>query len=284
VTHQVSKEAIAAAEAYERLHVPALFRQWAPLVCRAARLRPGQRVLDVACGTGVLAREAAGVSGNPELVTGLDPDPGMLDVAGRLAPGIRWREGVAEAIPYQDGSFDAVVSQFGLMFFRDRAAAAREMGRVLAAGGRLAVAVWESLERSQAYPEEVALLDRIAGPEAADALRAPFVLGDPGKLKALFEDAGAMSVEIDTRRGTARFPDVRTMVEADLRGWLPVMGVLLKEAQIERILAEAEHALARYVTPDGSVAFDAPAHIVTAGKPDTGPGASKSPHGPQPMR
>ncbi len=253
----------AAAEAYEGLHVPALFGQWAPRVLDAARLEPGQRLLDVACGTGVLAREAAARLGGTGFVAGVDPGPGMLAVAARLAPGVEWRAGMAESLPYPDAAFDAVVSQFGLMFFNDRRGALREMLRVLRPGGRLAVAVWDSLENSAAYPEEVELLERLAGRPAADALRAPFVLGDVAELGALFESAGVGSVAITTHTGTARFPSIRTMVEADLRGWLPVMGVVLEEELILQILDEAESALASYVTEDGQVEFDSPAHIVT---------------------
>jgi SAM-dependent methyltransferase len=257
---------IAAATAYEALHVPALFQQWAGRLLDTIEIRSGDRVLDVACGTGVLARAAATRVGPTGMVVGIDPSPGMLAVARRLAPALEWRQGAAESLPFADQSFDAVVSQFGLMFFADRRQALREMARVLAPGGQMAVAVWDALENSPAYPIEVALLERIAGPRAADALRAPFVLGDRRELAALFASAGIPSAVIATRVGTARFPSVRTMVEADLRGWLPVMGVVLEEAQIARILAAAERALRRYVTADGQMVFDAPAHIVTGSK------------------
>jgi SAM-dependent methyltransferase len=262
-----SEDEIAAASAYEALHVPALFQQWAARVVDTARVRAGDRVLDVACGTGILAREAASRVGRHGSVAGVDPNPGMLAVAERLAPGIEWREGAAEALPYEHSSFDAVVSQFGLMFFTDRGAALREMVRVLAAGGRIAVAVWDALEKSQAYPIEVALLEQIAGARAADALRAPFQLGDPTELVGLFQGAGVDSVNVTTHRGTARFPSVRTMVEADLRGWLPVMGVVLPEEQIQDILEESNRALSHYVTAEGTVEFESPAHIVSGAKP-----------------
>jgi hypothetical protein len=113
----------------------------------------------------------------------------------------------------------------------------------------------------------VELLQRLAGDAAADALRAPFVLGDTDALTALFEVSGVTAVGIQTEMGTARFPGIRTMVEADLRGWLPVMGVFLQDHQIRNILERAEPALADYVTRDGKVVFDAPAHIVTATRP-----------------
>lgn len=143
-----------------------------------------------------------------------------------------------ELLPFPDRSFDAVVSQFGMMFFTDGHEAIREMLRVLDGGDRLAVAVWDALENHPAYAEEVALLERIAGREAADALRAPFALGDAIQLAAAFEDAGVDDVSVTTLTGTARFPSIRSMVAADLRGWLPVQ-----------------------------VVFDSPAHIVSGGRP-----------------
>ncbi len=261
-----TKAAIEAANAYEALFVPALFRQWAPRVVAAAKIAPGERVLDVACGTGILAREAAATTGPRGSVAGLDPGPGMLAVAERLAPGIEWRRGTAESLPFPDDSFDAVVSQFGLMFFEDKRRALREMHRVLRPGGRLAVAVWDALDRISAYATEVELLDRIAGAPAADALRAPFVLGDREILEALFAEAGVAPVDVETRPGTARFPSIRTMVEADLRGWLPVLGIVLAEDVIARVLQEAEHVLVDHVTAHGLVEFDLPAHIVSATK------------------
>src|SRR5688500_17922473 len=118
-----SNPALTAADVYERLFVPAEFQEWAPRVIEAARVRQGQRVLDVACGTGVLAREAAGVAGSGGHVAGVDLDGGMLIVAARVAPWIDWREASAESLPFADASFDAVVSQFWLMFFPDRRAA-----------------------------------------------------------------------------------------------------------------------------------------------------------------
>jgi SAM-dependent methyltransferase len=258
---------IDAASAYEGMFVPALFGQWATKVADAAQIQPGQRVLDVACGTGILAREATLRTGANGHVAGIDPSPGMIAVAKQLAPAVEWREGVAESLPFPDQSFDAVVSQFGLMFFKDRRQALREMLRVLASGGRLAVAVWDSLDNIPAFSSEVALLEQTAGQPAADALRAPFVLGNRQELATLFAEAGVALTEITTHQGLAHFPSIRTLVEADLRGWLPVMGVVLTEDQISSILQKAEQALSAYATADGGVTFPVSAHLVTARKP-----------------
>jgi SAM-dependent methyltransferase len=258
---------IEAAQAYEALFVPAMFGQWAAKVADAAQIQPAQRVLDVGCGTGILAREIAARVGPAGRVAGIDPRAGMLAVAKQLAPSVEWREGVAESLPFPDRSFDAVVSQFALMFFTDRQRGLREMLRVLLPGGRLTVAVWDCLDNIPVYASEAALLERMAGRQAADAVRAPFVLGNRKDLAALFSAAGMAGVDIATHRGTAQFPSIRTMVEADLRGWLPAMGVILTEDAIGRILQDAEQALSSYATADGRAVFGLSAHLITAKKP-----------------
>jgi SAM-dependent methyltransferase len=267
MTEPVFQEQIDAAMAYDTIMVPAMMEDWAVKVADAVELRPGQRVLDVACGTGVVSRTAVARVGPTGAVTGLDANLGMLTVAARRAPAIAWTHGAAGELPFGTAAFDAVVSQFGLMFFPDRRRAIAEMLRVLVRGGRCAVAVWNSLETIPAYATEVELLERLAGTRAADALRAPFVLGDRDALAAHFRDAGAADVRVATDRATARFPSLRTLLEADLRGWLPVMGVPLPEDTIQAIVRQAERDMAAYVGPDGTLAFEQSAHIVTATAP-----------------
>lgn len=267
MTDRTLHEQIAKATSYQDQLVPALMEEWAPRVADAAGIRPGHRVLDVACGTGVLARAAASRAGPGGAVTGLDLDPGMLAVARRLSPTLRWQQGAAETLPFSDQSFEAVVSQFGLMFASDPAVALREMMRVLVPGGRLAVAVWASLADTPACAAEVTLVDRLAGAAAADVLRAPFVLGEAGRLADLCLAAGIPEATITLQQGRGIFPSIRSMVEVDLRDWLPVMGVVLEEDLVAAILREAEVALAPFVTDDGaSVAFASPALLVTASR------------------
>ncbi|HEX8695704.1 MAG TPA: methyltransferase domain-containing protein [Longimicrobium sp.] len=252
------------AEVYEELFVPALLRGWAVCVADAARIEPGRRVLDVACGTGVLAREAAARAGAAGRVVGLDQSEEMLAVARRVAPGIEWRRGAAEALPFEDGSFDAVVSQFGLMFFADRLAAIREMMRVLRPGGRLAVAVWDALENTEGYPELTALVARLFGDAAAAGLRAPFRLGDPRALASLFAEAGVPGAQVATLAGTARFPSLDAWLFTEVKGW--VLADEVSDAEFQRLRREAEKVLGRFAAGDGTVVLEAPAHVVTAAK------------------
>ena len=105
------------AEIYEAFFVPALFRQWGPVIAQAAAVVPNEHVLDVACGTGVLACAAAERVGAGGRVVGLDANPQMLAVARRRRAPVEWVEGRAEQLPFDDRSFDAVLSQFGFMFF-----------------------------------------------------------------------------------------------------------------------------------------------------------------------
>ena len=253
-----------AAEVYEEFFVPALFQAWSDRVADAIALRAGDRVLDVACGTGVLTRAVAARVGPSGAAIGLDVNEGMLVVARRKAPRLDWRSGRAEALPFDNESFDAVVSQFGLMFFEDRRAALAEMMRVLQHGGRLAVAVWDSLERTPGYATVTQLLQRLFGDRVADALRAPFALGDPGALRSLFSSAGIPSATVTTVKGTARFPSIKAWIYTDVKGW--TLADMIDDAQLARLLDEAEKALRPFLAADGTVAFEAPAHIVTATK------------------
>ena len=247
---------IEAAEVYEELFVPALFGWWAQEVSSTVALRPGDRVLDVACGTGVLARAAAELVGPQGEVVGLDPDEGMLAVAARHAPNIDWRVGAAESLPFDAGMFDAVVSQFGLMFFSDPLNALREARRVLRPSGRTVFAVWASLEETPAYAAFVRLLEQLFGRSVADGLRAPFAMGDRGTLSSLFRDAGFGSRRVVTRTGSARFSSLEEWIEADAKGWLQ-----LDESQNRRLLDAARAELDAFVTSDGAVEFAMAAHI-----------------------
>ena len=194
-----------AADVYDEYFVPALFAEWAGRVADASDLVGGEAVLDVACGTGALSVEAARRVRPGGAVIGLDRDDAMLTVARRKTPSVDWRLGMAELLPFETGCFDAVVSQFGLMFFGDRVAALREMWRVLDGGGRLAVAVWDRLAANVGYAAMAALVERLFGSRIADGLRSPFALGDREALRAGFAAAGIEKIEIATTEGNGAF-------------------------------------------------------------------------------
>jgi len=254
-----------AAEIYEEFFVPALFDKWPRRVITATKMKAGQQVLDVACGTGVLARTATEHVSPGGSVVGIDVNEGMLAVARRLAPAVTWRQGIAEALPFDDDSFDTVVSQFGLMFFDDKPAAIREMVRVLRPGGKLAVAVWDTLENTPGYAQMTHLLLRLFGEEAANGLRAPYSLGNKMTLNHLFTTAGITDTVITTHTGQARFPSIHSWVFTDIKGW--TLADMIDDAQFQTLVKAAEKELQSFVIPENGVVFTAPAHIVTYTKP-----------------
>ena len=192
----------AAAEVYDSFFVPALFEQWTDVVLDAADVQPGHRVLDVGCGTGVLARTARARVGEDGHVAGLDPNDGMLAVARRSEPSVEWQTGSAEEMPFPDHSFDRTVSQFALMFFADPDAALSEMSRVTRPAGRVAIAVWDELSNNSGYARLATLVGELFGSAAADAIRAPFRLGDRDLLVGLAD--AAFSDAIVTRHARRR--------------------------------------------------------------------------------
>lgn len=254
------------AEIYDAEFVPALFGSFADIVAATAGIAPGEQVLDVACGTGVLACAAARRVGEHGVVTGLDANPEMLAVARRKPEPVEWVHARAEALPFAAASFDAVVSQFALMFFEDRAGALREMQRVLRRPGRLAVAVCGAVEDSPGYGALAALLDRLFGKPTSDAFRAPFALGDHDALRALARQAGLADARVTSRTATVRFPSVDALVAAE-HACVWTLGGMLDDAQFERLRAAARPVLAPFVQPDGSVAFGMPAPLLTCDWP-----------------
>jgi SAM-dependent methyltransferase len=253
------------AEIYDEFFVPALFQPWTHVVMDAAKLEPDQSVLDVACGTGVLACAAAGRVGSGGSVVGLDPNEEMLAVAHGKADTIEWRTGRAEAIPFPDESFDAVVSQFGLMFFESPSGALREMLRVTRPGGHLAVAVCDALEHSPGYAAFEKLLRRLFGMQVADAFCAPFVLGDTERLLSLCTAAGIFDAKVTRHDGDVHFASIRSLVSTE-RACVWTLGGLLDDEQFETLAGESERALQAFVGNDGTLTFSMPSLIITAVK------------------
>lgn len=189
------------AEVYERHFVPQIGRPCAAPLVDAARLIAADRVIDIACGTGIVARLAAERVGPHGTVAGIDPQRGMLEVArASTNTPVDWREASAEALPFGDDSFDAALCSLGLQFFPDKVGALREMRRVVVDGGRIAVGV-----PGPTPPMMLELHDALAvhlGGETAAFVQAVFSLDDPERLAALCEAAGSNGVDVTSQRLT----------------------------------------------------------------------------------
>jgi len=258
------------AETYERYMVPVLFAPSAERMVELARPRPGQRVLDVGCGTGIVARRAAACVGDNGHITGLDASPGMLAVAraaaGREQRSIEWREGRAEALPFSDGEFDLVLCQYALMFFTDPSAALAEMRRVLADGGRAVLSVWQGLDRHPFYQLLDRAIERRLGPSG---VRDIFALGDAAGLRDRLLKAGFRRVEIEAYELLARFPDPDGFLAGEIdvdTAAIPAMQHLDAKARADltgQIRAEMAEPL-RSVTIGGHVQLPFQAHLARA--------------------
>ena len=258
-TGQVSEEA---AKIYEEVYFPALFNEWCPLVVEAANIQKGHRVIDVACGTGALAITVSGHIGTEGTIAGIDINEGMLNIARSKSSSVEWLNAPAEALPFEDDSFDCAVSQFGLMYFENQEKAIREMMRVLHPGGSLAVAVWDELDQNPGFAAENKLWQQVFDEESED--ESPNKLGDKIILENLFKSSGVTNVQIATHQRTARFESIESWIHTRAKGWTEDDAI--SDDQLKLLLETAEKELTSFRTVEGTVTFPTSAHIVTATK------------------
>lgn len=184
-------------ENYERFFVPAIGEPVANDLIRLAALRPGERVLDVACGTGVVARLAAQQVGSKGTVVGVDIHPGMLQVARSSTPAnlsLEWHQASADDMPLPDAAFDVVLCQLGLEFMQDKTAALAEMYRVLVPGGRIILNV--PAPASKLFTILAAAMKQHISPQAAGFINQVFSLDDTTAIHRMMSEAGFRDVAL----------------------------------------------------------------------------------------
>lgn len=257
-----------ATENYERYFVPAIGGPLAEQLVAAAALRPGERVLDVACGTGVVARLAADQVGPAGSVAGADVNPGMLAVARTVATSsgrtsIQWYETAAEAMPLPDAAYDVVFCQLALQFFADKTAALREMRRVLAPGGRAYASVPAPTAFFGVLEQAVT---RHVGPAIGVFVGQVFSLNDSGELEGLFRNAGFDEVHVRIETRPVRLPAARDFL------WQYVYSTPLAGA-VGQLNGEGRAALEQDVVAgwerwaaDGGVRYEQPMLTASARK------------------
>ena len=210
----------AAAWQFETCVVPYFLGPWIPDLIGRASLQAGDRVLDVACGTGAVTRVAAVKVGSSGSVVGLDMSPEMVAVAkqvtGRLVPAIEWHIGDAARLPFADSSFDTVLCQQGLQFFADRQGAAREFRRVLSPSGKVAVAVWSKIENNNYFLAVGRAATRYLGEEVGRQYQTSFSLAKPVELRTLLLNAGFKSVEVKSLAKKMTLPPLEKFIQRHL--------------------------------------------------------------------
>jgi len=265
-THEQWHLSAEAAELYERYVVRYILGPWAPSLVDAARVAPGERVLDVACGTGIVARIAAQRVGPTGRVVALDLNPGMIRVAQSLpapvgAP-IEWLVGSALDLRLEDAGFDAVLCQQGLQFFPDKALALREMRRVLGRGGRLALSVWNNVGFYNGAVAEA--LARFVGNESADRFCVSRQTPAREELEHLAREAGFSEVAVRVERINVHLPslDQFTLHHLAATPIAPLLAAAAAETR-EKLGTSVAQQLQRYADGDG-VTYPEETHVLTA--------------------
>ena len=252
-----------AADAYERYLVPAFFARFADRLIELATPLSCDRVLDVACGTGIVARRLAT---RVSRAVGLDLNAGMVEVARAADPSIEWLAADAGRLPLPDESFDLVLCQQGLQFFPDRAAALREMRRVLTPGGRLAISAWRAAEHNPGWLRLAEALDRHAGPQVGAIMRAPFALA-ADELRALVRAAGFRDVAVRIRIEAVRFPSARDLLFRQEAASPLAAPLAALDGGARRALVDDYTAAMRPYADDDGISFPMQTHVLTATLP-----------------
>jgi SAM-dependent methyltransferase len=209
-----------AAAIYEDQKVPAIFRPLAEATLEAIAPRPNERLLDAACGTGIVGREALARLSSAGHVTGFDLNAGMIDVARRLtaddAERCRWHVADVSTLPFEDGAFSLVVCQQGLQFFPDEDAALRELHRVLEPHGRIAMTVWAG--PSDFFTSLAGALSRHVSEAVGQQSLAPFAFAGLDALPARMSAIGFADVKIQSLTVPRELTDPGSAIPKEIIG------------------------------------------------------------------
>lgn len=210
---------LAGARGYEANLVPAAMDPWAAHLVDAVGLASGDRVLDLACGTGIVTRHAAPRVGSGGRLVGVDANPAMLAVArevtGALVPRPTWHEATADDLPLPEGEVDAVLCQQAMQFMDDPVATLVEARRVLSPAGRLGIGTCASLHRQPGYTVLVDVVARHLDTGAAEVLGSPYGLGEVDRLRDVVAGAGFTGIHVGRTITPFRFPSPRAFLAAE---------------------------------------------------------------------
>jgi ubiquinone/menaquinone biosynthesis C-methylase UbiE len=235
-----------APELYERYLVPAITSVWANDLLDRIGPREGESLLDIACGTGIVARLAQ-QRGHVGRLVGIDLNTAMLGVARAKSAAIEWIEGTALDLPFDANSFDVVLCQLGLQFFPDRPLALKEMVRVLKPGGRAGFSVYSSIEKTPAAHAFVQALDKYLGREASRTKRSEHLSCDAQEVSAWAKQAGFAVVDIAIVTKQITFPSMLDYIRFQLTA-TPMAALLNGKYAAERehlVLSIAADAISR---------------------------------------
>lgn len=258
-----------APEAYEQYIGQVILSEWTRDLVEVAAVREGERVLDTACGTGMVVRHVARHVGTGGHVVGLDINASMLEMARALLPqlagaSVTWREGNVQALPFPPAAFDVVLCQQGLQFFPDKPGALREIHRVLMPGGRLILSVLRGFQHCPWQRTLAEALARHVSAEAAASMQEVCSLGEAEELRALLTGAGFRAIHIRIESKLIRYGSL----EAFALGYLAASPMArtvaaLDEASRTAFLRDLRTALRGYIDDDG-LAVPNESHVVVA--------------------
>jgi ubiquinone/menaquinone biosynthesis C-methylase UbiE len=246
---------------YERNFVPALFEAWAKVTVQRLTLEESDQLLDVACGTGIVARIAKESKIGNLKITGCDINTGMLEVATEIDPDINWIKADAENLPFENDSFDKVSCQFGFMFFQDRAKALIEMDRVKKVNGKIVLGIWDRIEANEGYFDLLQIVENIGGKKMGLILKSPFNLGNKNEIDKILKSSKVSNYLIETIKEEVVFPSIQHWIDCDVKA--SPIAENITEHQYYQLQKEANTKLEKYLDANGKVKFNMSAHIVT---------------------